>query len=222
MVASRTTTTALLLAAGSGRRLGGHPKAWLRQGQRSLLRQTLEIVAPCCIHVVIATRREFHRRSEEVAHSYQASCVLGGSDRFASIHSALLLAKTEHVLICDVARPNLTRALIESLQSAIGRADGAAPVVRLQLRESLALLTGRRFQAVLPREGMALTQTPQLFRRTALEQVFKKRRRTGGNEVSLVGLCLKLGLSVVAVPGHPHNVKITYPEDLELFGYVVD
>lgn len=214
MSANYSTTTAILLAAGVGRRMGNRNKSLLEIQGRTILESTLDTVSPFCSHIVIAANPKHLQRTIHLSRNYGAKCVEGGENRFASLIAALDKTVTDYVLICDVARPHLRKSTIKSLQAAVADADGAAPVLHLRLRESIALISGNTFEAVLPREGLALTQTPQLFRQEAIRFVLERILPEYNTEVSLVGLHLRAGMNIVSVPGDRNNVKITYPEDL--------
>lgn len=50
---SRPAASAVLLAGGASRRMGGVPKAFLRVGRREILQRVLEAVAPVCADLVL-------------------------------------------------------------------------------------------------------------------------------------------------------------------------
>ncbi len=68
----------------------------------------------------------------------------------------------------------------------------------------------------LPRDGLALAQTPQAFRREALEEAHRAAVVEGfeGTDDSLV--VERSGYRVVSVPGDPLNLKITTAADLRV------
>ena len=69
----------------------------------------------------------------------------------------------------------------------------------------------------VPREGLALAQTPQAFRYVLLKQAFEKAREDGfigTDESSLVERLEQVEVSVVL--GSDRNIKITKPSDMDL------
>jgi 2-C-methyl-D-erythritol 4-phosphate cytidylyltransferase len=64
----------------------------------------------------------------------------------------------------------------------------------------------------VPRAGLWATQTPQIFRADLLKAAIDP-----GLEVTDDAAWLEArGIPVRVVPGDPANIKLTYPEDLEI------
>jgi len=66
------------------------------------------------------------------------------------------------------------------------------------------------------RDGLWLTQTPQVFRRDLLWEAHDKARRDGFAGTDDAMLVERLGGAVAMVPGFPYNIKITTPDDLRI------
>ena len=64
------------------------------------------------------------------------------------------------------------------------------------------------------REGLWEAQTPQVFRRSLIEEAYAKRE--GFNATDDAQLVERLGKPVTVVPGSPVNLKITTKEDQRL------
>jgi 2-C-methyl-D-erythritol 4-phosphate cytidylyltransferase len=140
----------------------------------------------------------------------------GGATRHASEWNALLALAAEIrsgeidvIAIHDGARPLAGRELFARTIEAARERGGAIPVVRLP---GLLALDGRALPAEL--NGV---QTPQAFRAPELLAAYT-RADADGFDGTDTAACLAryTDLAVAAVPSTPQNLKITFPEDLEL------
>ena len=215
------TTVAIVPAAGSGSRLGGHrPKQFFLVGGVPLLIRTLRalsgvrevggIVIAAPPEAVEVTRRliERHRIPHVVG------LVPGGRERQESVWLALQAVprSVSLVVVHDGVRPFISRSLVRSVIRA-ARRHGAAtcglPVVETvkQVRDALV-------EATVEREGLWLVQTPQAFHRSLLWEAHEKARSDGVSGTDDAALVERLGVPVRMVVGLPENLKITTPADL--------
>ncbi|MFH0778910.1 MAG: 2-C-methyl-D-erythritol 4-phosphate cytidylyltransferase [Candidatus Eisenbacteria bacterium] len=216
--------TAILVAAGAGRRLGGRGEKALRTlGGRPLVYHSLRTLerSPSVESVVLVVRRNVIRKCE----SFVRRCGLrkvrkvlaGGRRRQDSVARGLDFARasvpSELVLIHDAARPFLSERLIGRTISAAKR-KGAA-IAALPVSDTVKKVKGTAIAGTVPREGLWLAQTPQVFRRDLLERAFNRWHsgRAATDDASIVS---GLGESVIVVEGESSNIKITYPEDMIL------
>ncbi len=95
-------------------------------------------------------------------------------------------------------------------------ADAAVPVTPLPVRDSLITLAQGRIAAVLAREEMHYSQTPQAYRRIALMEALDTAMAQGMDETTAFAPMVRAGARVDAVLAGEGNAKITYPEDLAL------
>ena len=221
---------ALIPAAGSGSRLGAAlPKQYLEIAGRPLLYYALRALArhPRIeqVFVVLAPADGNYMRhdwSEFGGRLEQLYC--GGKTRAASVFNGLIaardaLAGPDWVLVHDAARPCLGREELDRLFGELADdATGgllAVPVsdtVKRANRES-------RVAATEPRDNLWQAQTPQMFRYRLLVEALRTAdpdRVT--DEASAVEA---LGLKPRLVMGSTRNLKVTYPEDLELAGMIL-
>jgi 2-C-methyl-D-erythritol 2,4-cyclodiphosphate synthase len=118
------------------------------------------------------------------------------------------------VLVHDGVRPFLSPSLVHAVAAAAaqdGSATAAIPVAE-------TIKSGQRGWVVstLDRSGLYSIQTPQAFRRTLLEEAHREAERQGFRGTDDAALVERLGYPVRLVPGSPHNLKVTIPEDLAL------
>jgi 2-C-methyl-D-erythritol 4-phosphate cytidylyltransferase len=148
-------------------------------------------------------------------------CVVGGAERFESVANALSALSSEAaphdwILVHDVVRPCLRSSDIEKLVKALSpeAAGGLLAVpVRDTLKEGNSLLKVVR---TLDRSMLWLAATPQMFRYSVLTQALQFSVDNALHITDEASAVEALGLQVLLVPGRADNIKVTYPEDLQL------
>ena len=73
-----------------------------------------------------------------------------------------------------------------------------------------------RISSTLPRDRIALAQTPQVFRRELLERAYEQAERDGFIGTDEASLVEHLDVEVAVVLGSDRNIKITRPSDMAL------
>jgi 2-C-methyl-D-erythritol 4-phosphate cytidylyltransferase len=135
--------------------------------------------------------------------------------RSESVRNALRACSGDPVIVHDAARPlakaRLFRAVLDELES--GGADGviaAAPVtdtVKEAGEDGTVVRT-------LDRSRLWAVQTPQAFRRAALERALDVDNATLAAATDDAWLVERAGGTVRVVEGPPENIKVTTPNDL--------
>lgn len=217
-------TVALIVAAGSGQRLGAdRPKAWVELAGRTLLEWSLDAVAatPGIEQIVVAVPAGAGEAGLAVPRAGETPVVLvlGGASRSESVRRALAAAPaSELVLVHDAARPLLTPELARDVIAALRAdpdADGAiaaAPVTDTIKRAGAE----REVAETLRREELWAVQTPQVFRREALEGALDVPERELAAATDDAWLIERDGGRIVLVHSHAPNLKITTPMDLRV------
>jgi 2-C-methyl-D-erythritol 4-phosphate cytidylyltransferase/2-C-methyl-D-erythritol 2,4-cyclodiphosphate synthase len=208
------TTTALIVAAGRGERLGGAPKQYLPLGGKALLAHSIDA---CLAHpgidsvqvVIGAGQDEAYRAA--IGDRALPAPVIGGATRRDSVLAGLAaIARAGRVLIHDAARPFLPAAVIDRLLAALDASEGAVPV--LAVADSLAY-GGEALGAAVPRAGLVRVQTPQAFRTEAIVRAHRlwpaDREATDDAQVARAA-----GILVATVAGDALLDKITWEDDV--------
>ncbi len=204
---------ALIVAAGRGTRAGGPlPKQWREIAGKSVTRWTLERFAHLDATVLVI-HPEDRARAEAACEGLAVRVVTGGATRAASVRAgleALTAPAPERVLIHDVARPCVPRAVIDGVLAALERAPGAAPAV--PVTDALWRVGEGRVVGPVPREGLYRAQTPQGFRFRAIldAHVALGPDTSAADDVEVAR---RAGLEVLATEGAEDNLKITGPDD---------
>lgn len=142
--------------------------------------------------------------------------VAGGAERSQSVRAALQASAGDPVLVHDAARPLVTSTLIEATLDGLGEdcdaAIAAAPVVDT-IKQADATGLVRR---TLDRSGLWAVQTPQVFRREALERALDVDDELLAAATDDAWLVERLGGRVRIVEAPRENLKVTTPLDLRV------
>jgi 2-C-methyl-D-erythritol 4-phosphate cytidylyltransferase len=201
---------ALLVAAGSGERLGAsRPKAFVTLAGRPMVQWSFD-----ALRVVASVERIVVALPEGERAPEGTTGVPGGSVRSASVRAALTVAGSgDPVIVHDAARPLVTPEDVEATLAALGDADGAIAAVPVAdtIKEADADGTVR---ATLDRSQLWAVQTPQTFRRAALERALDVDDDTLAAATDDAWLVERAGGTVRVVSASPDNLKVTTAGDL--------
>jgi 2-C-methyl-D-erythritol 4-phosphate cytidylyltransferase/2-C-methyl-D-erythritol 2,4-cyclodiphosphate synthase len=206
------TVTALIVAAGSGSRMGGDlPKQYRTIAGKAVLAHAVDALAshPAIdtVRVVIGEGQSDLAR-KALGGRDVGDLVTGGAARADSVRTGLAAVEADVILVHDAARPFCPHDVIDRLLLALGNNDGAVPV--LAVADTLA-----RADAVLgepiDRTGAVRVQTPQAFRLAALRQAYD--RWIGDVPSDEATVARSAGLTVAAVEGDPMLDKLTSAAD---------
>ena len=233
--------TAVLLAAGTGKRFGGRlPKQFAPLlGKPVFIHSALAFERhPAIDGLYIVADSEYFPLVEKAAKKYRLSklkgIVQGGKTRAESSLAALsALApaeketmKNENIIFHDAARPLLTEriisACIERLKTFEAATAAIASIDTIFIKEDDGTV------AECPdREQMMLVQTPQGFRRNVIEKAYALalakeeegeaagKRRFGTDDCAVVFAFLP-DVKIAFAEGAASNIKLTYREDILL------
>jgi 2-C-methyl-D-erythritol 4-phosphate cytidylyltransferase / 2-C-methyl-D-erythritol 2,4-cyclodiphosphate synthase len=210
-------TIALVVAAGSGTRLGGAPKQFQKLGHKTLLRHSIEAFVRHSdithVYVVIGAGQE-SLYADAVAGLTLPPPIIGGSTRQQSVRAGLeQIARDggcDYVLIHDAARPFVSPEIIREALVALKTFEGAAPA--LAVTDSLR--GANEAKIVLDdvaRDNIYRVQTPQCFQFT---KILNAHRSVQINATDDIAIARAAGLNVVLTLGDETNFKITHIDDL--------
>jgi len=206
------TTTALIVAAGKGERLGlDMPKQFLPIAGKPVLRWAVEALVrhPAIRAVRVVIGKGQH---DQAAASLQGldvgNLIEGGAERADSVRAGLTAIDGDAVLVHDAARPFCPPEVIDRLLAPLEFFEGAAPV--LPVGDTLAR-AGAELADPVDRAGLARVQTPQAFRLDALRTAYD--RWTGASPTDETTVVRAAGMRVAAVEGDPALEKITTASD---------
>jgi 2-C-methyl-D-erythritol 4-phosphate cytidylyltransferase len=217
--------TAIIVAAGEGRRLGGDtPKIFLPLCGRAVILRTLDRVFSAAVDkIIVVVGADYLAAVEALLRQDAASkdrpwiLQSGGASRQESVRRGLekVGEDTEIVAIHDGARPFASSALIDRcLQAA--REKGAV-VAGLRARDTIKVVAEDGWITTTPdRDSLWEIQTPQVFRRSIIVDAHAWAAHERIEATDDAALVEKKGGEVFLLEGERTNIKITFAEDMWL------
>jgi len=208
-------TIALILAAGSGERLGaGRPKALVQLAGRPLVRWSIDVLSQVAEieRIVLALPPGTPPPAGVIA-------VEGGPVRSDSVRRALAAAGPgETVLVHDAARPLLSVELASAVIAALQNDDSAdAAIAAVPVTDTVKRVDGAGVvRETLTRSELWAVQTPQVFRRAALERALAVPDEILAQATDDAWLLERDGGKVLVVRASEENLKVTTALDLLL------
>lgn len=220
---SLPTTALIVVAAGSGTRLGADlPKAFVGIDTRSILQHALDGVFRARPAQVIVVAPAGHEGEAEAALQAAAGglapharVVTGGATRQLSVAAGLAALEdaVDIVLVHDAARALTPSTQIEAVAAAVR--DGAGVIPALPVVDTLKKVDAATVVAAVNRDELAAAQTPQGFPRPALEAAYALAVEAGVEYTDDAALFAAAGHTVRHIAGAERAFKITTPADLE-------
>jgi 2-C-methyl-D-erythritol 4-phosphate cytidylyltransferase len=215
-------TAAIVVAAGSGSRLGAdRPKAFVALAGRPLVAWSLEAIAAAGVPRAVVAVPPGHGAAAEEALAGDAAAfplgfvlVEGGAARSASVRNALASAgDVEAVVVHDAARPLAAPALFSATLAALEHADAAIAAARVTdtIKEAGADAVVVRTH---DRARLWAIQTPQAFRAEVLRRALDVADDVLAQATDDAWLVERIGGTVRVVESPSANFKVTTPHDL--------
>ena len=209
-------TAFVILAAGKGERLGGEPKQFRRLAGRPLWRWSLDCALSLQksaqideIVLVLPTADTAEKlRAQLPEHT---TVTAGGATRSLSVLAALRATEADAVLLHDAARPFVDASLCERLLSKFTGANAVIPL--LPEANALKRISGGEITA-MNRDGVFITQTPQLFPRLMLLRMLEHSADFSYKDEA--ELWLQQGEKLDWAEGSQINFKVTERGDWEM------
>lgn len=230
----------IIPAAGMGRRMGSEiPKQYLSVQGKTLLEWVVQrILSMNAVHRVYIVVDPEDVRIDQLSFRVQSGeqadvevLKAGGHTRLETVLNALRYLEPEvesyelppQILVHDAARPCVEKEDISNLMKAAGPNGAllASPIVDTVKRVDDKL----GVKATLDRSELWLAQTPQMapFDTLLMALDHAQSASAAGNPVNTVtdeaSALEAIGLAPQVVPGHSHNIKVTYPVDLDWVGF---
>jgi 2-C-methyl-D-erythritol 4-phosphate cytidylyltransferase len=220
--------SAIVLAAGSGRRMGGSSsKALIKINRKPLIAYSLRVLgrhASVKEIILVANAQNYSRLARLVKDCRLKKIkkiVLGGKRRQDSVKKGLaaVSAAADYVLIHDGARPFIDGRIIAATLKAAAKYGAAVAGVPVKdtIKESAGSCVMCHVSCVsvkktLDRSNLWQIQTPQVFQKRLILAAYRRFGRQSATDDAM--LVEKLGAPVFIVPGSYQNIKVTTPEDL--------
>ena len=222
---------ALVPAAGNGARMGGEsPKQYLPLAGRPMLYHALAALCGVArvarVFVVLAPDDvDWNRHDWSALGPKLAPLFCGGSTRAESVRNGLRATATQvqghdWMLVHDAARPCLAPWHVDALIDAVAH-DDAGGILAVPVADTLKRADALgRISATVAREALWQAQTPQMFRHAFLRRALESHVNLG-SVTDEAGAMETLGFRPRLVAADPTNLKVTYPLDLHLAGWIL-
>jgi len=232
---TKYNTIALIVAAGSGERLGGNvPKQYLNLSGKPILRHSVQTFLnhPRVDAVCVVYNPEFQELYNNAVDDLSIlPPVSGGKTRQESVRLGLENIEKyapQKVLIHDAARPLVDNRIISNIIDALDSSTGVIPAIAVD--DTIKTVENGKIISTLPREKLMRAQTPQGFvfseivsANNAVNRepcsVNNTEPRNTNNAPPIftddASLFEHIGKPVSIVAGSQNNFKITTYEDLK-------
>jgi 2-C-methyl-D-erythritol 4-phosphate cytidylyltransferase len=219
---STEPVVAIVVAAGSGVRLGGEvPKAVRPLAGRPLVSWSVAALAAGGVTEVVVVVGDGLQDvfAEALADApIPWRIVIGGATRQESVARGIAaLPPGEIVLVHDAARPLVPAEVVRGVVEAV-RSGAPAVIPVVPMSDTIRQVVGAG-SVVVDRSGLRAVQTPQGFARDVL--VSAHAAAAGREYTDDAAVCEASGYEVLLVPGSREALKITEPYDLAVAEAIV-
>jgi 2-C-methyl-D-erythritol 4-phosphate cytidylyltransferase len=203
---------ALVVAAGRGTRLGSNgPKALVQVAGRPMLAWSLD-----ALRAVAEIEQIVVALPDGVAAPAGTIGVPGGAERSHSVLAALRASHGDPVVVHDAARPLVTPEILRATLAALREHGCDAAIAAAPVHDTVKRARDGVVHGTLDRAELWAVQTPQAFRRAALESALAAGDDALGAATDDAALVEAQGGTVRVVPAPPENFKVTTPHDLRV------
>jgi 2-C-methyl-D-erythritol 4-phosphate cytidylyltransferase len=218
------TSAAIIVAAGTSRRMQGRDKLWTPLAGRITLARSIDVFegSPIIDTIILVLNAE---RIDDAASLCEqegwrkiAALIPGGQRRQDSVCAGLDALATcdpacRWVMIHDGARPLVTPAILEAGLHAAHQYQAAIAAVPVQ--DTIKLVQDGKVSSTIDRSQLWAIQTPQVFSFPLIHQAHHSS--AAQHDVTDDATLLEqLGQPVTVFPGAYTNIKITTQDDLLL------
>lgn len=204
-------------------------KPFIEIGGQPILGHTVRRFLPLAGlgQIIVATSSDYLVQCESIMEQTIGSavswrCVKGGTERQHSVRLGLQqVSDAELVLVHDAVRPFVTA---EEIAACCEEAEqSGAAVLGMPSKDTVKLVGEDRYIEHTPdRSRLWQVQTPQVFKTDLLRRAHNEAAAVnflGTDDASLVEW---LGEPVRMVRGSARNIKITYPQDLQMAALLLE
>ncbi|MCE5201159.1 MAG: 2-C-methyl-D-erythritol 2,4-cyclodiphosphate synthase [Synergistaceae bacterium] len=212
----KNTWSFIIVAGGSGSRIGGIPKQFRELNGIPLWRWSAETAEKLWAAgeikelVLVLPPTNFKNVESEDDLRIPLKITAGGDTRSDSVMNGLKICSGSHVLVHDAARPFITAGLCRRLIKKTEECGSGVPL--LASSDSLKKISGGKITCV-DRKEYFRTQTPQAFEKKSLISAIEQYGSKGKDEAEA---WLAAGRELGVVDGIESNFKITTSFDLAI------
>ncbi len=224
-------TSAILLAAGSGRRMGGSvKKQFMLLKDKPLLYYPMKVFEESFIDeiIVVCSPDDESFIRDEIISAYGLKKVVkmvpGGKERYDSVLCGLnAIDECDYVFIHDGARPFADEEILKRAYETVEKYGTA--IVSMPVKDTIKVVDDNGFTLDTPdRSHVWLMQTPQVFGYREILEAYErmdsymKKNANDSSNLNITDDAMVMehfgSLQVHVSEGSYRNIKITTPEDM--------
>lgn len=223
---------AAVLAGGIGSRMGADkPKQFLEFGGKPVTVHTVERFLECDAidKVIVMTPAEWYGYTSELLAKHFGKAdekilvAVGGSTRNETLMNAIAVIEADGnlneetiIVTHDAVRPFVTDRMIRE-NIAAAKATGACETAFPATDTIIETDDGRLVASVPDRSRLWMVQTPQTFRAKKLRELYMSLTEEEKEVLTdAARIYVMKGEAVGIVRGESWNIKITYPQDIQV------
>ena len=216
-------STAIILAAGSGKRFNAKKKKqFAKLYDKPLLYYSLRAFSESNADeiIVVTSRDDIDFVREEIVKKYEfskvTSIVSGGNERYDSVYSGLKAVSGDICLIHDCARAMINVELINRCIDETVKYRAVVPTVAP--KDTIRIRDGEFGGETIDRSTLCIIQTPQCFYKELIKSAFEKMYKTDYKSLGITDDAMVVekftDTKVRLIEGDYKNIKVTTPEDI--------
>lgn len=220
----------IVVAAGQGARFGGDEnKVFAKLENQPLFIRALQLFInreDVCQTILVVAPSDLAQMKSKYAANIAfmgVKLVEGGAERADSVQAGLKAIDSpdaEFVAVHDAVRPCVVGEWIDAVFAEAQKSGAAIPAVPVSATLK-NVSNDRVVEKTVPRIGLWMAQTPQIFRRTVLEAAYAAHAPGDAAVTDDAQLVEASGHAVTVVEGDARNIKITTKSDLSLAGAII-
>lgn len=213
---------AVIVAAGSSRRMGGENKLLMPLCGRPVLAHTLEAFerSRAVRDIVLVCREQDMETYRALAESSRITklrtMVQGGATRTDSVLAGVSASPEDAALVAvhDGARPLVPPEVITKAILKAAKFGAAAPAI--PVKDTIKVSKTGAVDETPDRSTLFAVQTPQVFDYALLLGALQNAKQKGLSLTDDCSAVEALGMTVLLTDGSEENIKITTPLDLDI------
>ncbi|WP_434354311.1 2-C-methyl-D-erythritol 4-phosphate cytidylyltransferase [Psychrobacter sp. HD31] len=227
---NKVNVFAMIVAAGKGSRYGANiPKQYLTVNHKTVVEHSVSQLAKSqyikhC-HLVISND---DKTAKTLDWALAMQFCIGGAERWHSVQAGMQAIvessarSNDLVLIHDAARPCVLPKDVDNvIEAAMDEPYGA--ILATPVADTLKQVDAKGvITQTVDRSKLWQAQTPQVFRLGYLQKVLKTVAEQGVHITDEASGFEQLGYPIKVVEGSRSNMKLTYPSDLDLIGFLLN
>lgn len=219
------TNTAVIVGAGSGKRMDDIEKALIEINDKPLIAHTLNPFQKCKVidDVVVVVKKKSIDKIKKIIDDYNidkcVKVICGGYSRQESVYNGIKQCiDSDYILIHDMARPIITTCMIEKIVNECYKHNAVTFAIEPTntIIESLKSKEPNIVNNYLNRNNIKLLQTPQMFKQNLIKNAHEYALINNITCTDDSGLIKHFGHDIFLIEGKDSNIKLTYNSNLPI------